>query len=190
MCIRQQSAPASAAMPASSGSNRKADTSLTIVAPASSARRATSPLVVSTERRAPTREARSSITGTTLRSSSSRSTGAAPGRVDSPPTSRISAPSAASSSPCSTAASLSRNSPPSEKESGVTLRTPMRTGSGRVIERRGHDLIWRVRARHQLGQLVVEEEAHPGDLPIPEAVDGGALVLAPPPRSRARAPCA
>ena len=38
--------------------------------------------------------ARRSITGTTRRSSSSVATGAAPGRVDSPPMSRISAPSA------------------------------------------------------------------------------------------------
>ena len=64
----------------------------------------------------------------TRRAPRPRSTGSAPGRVDSPPTSRMSAPSAASSRPCSTAASASRNSPPSENESGVTLTTPMMTG--------------------------------------------------------------
>ena len=74
-----------------------------------------------------------SITGTTRRSSSSSATGSAPGRVDSPPTSRMSAPSAASRSPCSTAASASRNSPPSENESGVTLTTPM-ISTGRSID--------------------------------------------------------
>ena len=96
------------------------------VAPASSAARATATLVVSIERRAPGRRARAArSTGTTRRSSSSSATGSAPGRVDSPPTSRMSAPSAASRSPCSTAASASRNSPPSENESGVTFTTPM-----------------------------------------------------------------
>ncbi len=52
-------------------------------------------------------------------------TAAAPGRVDSPPTSRTPAPAAARLSPVSIARPRSRNSPPSEKESGVTLTTPM-----------------------------------------------------------------
>src|SRR5437868_6026547 len=69
--------------------------------------------------------ARRSTTGTTRRSSSSAGTGAAPGRVDSPPTSRTSAPCSASSIPCATAASGSRKRPPSENESGVTLTIPM-----------------------------------------------------------------
>src|SRR5688500_5707743 len=124
MCIRQQSTPLSATSPAMSGSKRKADTSLTMDAPAASARSATSTFVVSIEMSASS-PARPSITGSTRRSSSSAPTGAAPGRVDSPPMSRMSAPSAASWLPCATAWSGSRNSPPSEKESGVTLTTPM-----------------------------------------------------------------
>src|SRR5215207_11684802 len=132
MCMRQQSAPTSAATPASSGSNLRADTSFTIVAPASSATRATAALVVSIEMRtsrAPPYAASRSTTGSTRLSSSSCATGSAPGRVDSPPTSRIAAPSLASRRPCSTAASASRNSPPSENESGVTFTTPMISGA-------------------------------------------------------------
>src|SRR5688500_2244491 len=66
-----------------------------------------------------------SITGITRRSSSRSVTGSAPGRVDSPPMSSRSAPSNASRRPWLTAASRSRNAPPSENESGVTLSTPM-----------------------------------------------------------------
>src|SRR3954451_12496379 len=128
MCIRQQVAPELATRPASSGSKRNADTSFTMRAPAWSAASATTSLVVSMETRATPPTARRSTTGTTRWSSSSAGTGSAPGRVDSPPTSSISAPSAASSSPCLTAASASRNSPPSENESGVTLTTPITVG--------------------------------------------------------------
>ncbi len=70
-----------------------------------------------------------STTGSTRRTSSSSGTGSEPGRVDSPPMSRIPAPSLASRRPCATAASASRNSPPSENESGVTLTMPMITGA-------------------------------------------------------------
>ncbi len=55
----------------------------------------------------------------------------APGRVDSPPTSTTAAPAAAMARPCSTAAAWSSHRPPSEKESGVTLRTPITSGAGR-----------------------------------------------------------
>ena len=48
-----------------------------------------------------------------------------PGRVDSPPTSMISAPSLIISSVCFNAASRSPYFPPSEKESGVTFRIPI-----------------------------------------------------------------
>ena len=57
--------------------------------------------------------------------SKSSGTGSEKGRVDSPPISRISAPSAASFSPWATAASHDKKIPPSENESGVTLTTPM-----------------------------------------------------------------
>ena len=56
--------------------------------------------------------------------------GAAPGRVDSPPTSTSAAPSAASRLPWSTAAPGSTKRPPSEKLSGVTLSTPITDGRG------------------------------------------------------------
>ena len=53
----------------------------------------TSGLLVSTETGTAVRDARRSMTGMTRASSSSADTGAAPGRVDSPPTSTIAAPS-------------------------------------------------------------------------------------------------
>src|SRR5689334_12300026 len=109
-----------------SGSARPPDTSLTMLAPAAIARSATSARMVSTLTVA--LEASSVMTGTT-RSSSSCSVGrVAPGRVDSPPMSRMSAPSASSSSPWAIAASGSTYLPPSENESGVTLTTPMSSG--------------------------------------------------------------
>src|SRR5690606_31025648 len=61
-------------------------------------------------------------------SSSSGATASAPGRVDSPPMSRISAPSPASFNPCAMAASAVACSPPSENESGVTLTMPITRG--------------------------------------------------------------
>ncbi len=123
MCMRTTPAPRSATSPAISGSPRRAVTSLTIVAPASSAASATGAFEVSTEISAPT-PASPATTGSTRRSSSSTATSAAPGRVDSPPTSRISAPAAA------TPAVRDRRprieiEPPSENESGVTLTTPI-----------------------------------------------------------------
>ena len=69
-----------------------------------------------------------SITGITRRSSSSTDTSCAPGRVDSPPISKIAAPSAASCNPCAIAASASKCSPPLAKESGVTLTIPITFG--------------------------------------------------------------
>ena len=68
------------------------------------------------------------ITGTILWASSSGVTGLEPGRVDSPPTSMMSAPSSSICSARSTAAAGSRFSPPSLNESGVTLRMPMTRG--------------------------------------------------------------
>src|SRR2546422_11029675 len=59
-------------------------------------------------------------------SSSSGLIEAEPGRVDSPPISIMSAPSSVICSTLATAfATSSKYNPPSEKESGVTLRTPM-----------------------------------------------------------------
>src|SRR5215210_4920684 len=135
MCMRQHSSPRSATRPTIPGSPRRAVTSLTNEAPASTAASATGRLWVSIEIRAARSPAASrSITGSTRRSSSAAETGAAPGssgpltpggRVDSPPMSTRSAPSEARRRACATAASGSTNRPPSEKESGVTLTTPM-----------------------------------------------------------------
>jgi len=71
---------------------RKAFTSLTTAQPASIAARMTSGFIVSTETATPLATS-ASTTGMTRASSSSSGTGAAPGRVDSPPTSTRCAPS-------------------------------------------------------------------------------------------------
>ena len=60
--------------------------------------------------------------------SSSTDTGGDPGRVDSPPISIMSAPSAIMFSACVMAKSKLAYIPPSEKESGVTFNTPMTKG--------------------------------------------------------------
>ncbi len=126
MCIRQTAQPDMAAASSAPGW-RRALTSLIIAAPAAAAACMTSGLLVSTERMAWVRERKRAITGITRRSSSSRPTGCAPGRVDSPPTSMMAAPSSAICTPRSTAASSRTNFPPSENESGVTFSTPMTT---------------------------------------------------------------
>ena len=67
-------------------------------------------------------------TGFTLAISSADETGAAPGRVDSPPTSITRAPSSTMANARSAARPGSRYIPPSLKLSGVTLRMPMTSG--------------------------------------------------------------
>ena len=96
-------------------------------APAPTASRATSLRMVSTDTTAPS-AASAVMTGMTRASSSSTSGRVAPGRVDSPPTSRMSAPATRSSRPWAIAASGVAQRPPSENESGVTLTTPISTG--------------------------------------------------------------
>src|SRR5262249_10829360 len=116
-----------------SGSARPPLTSLTSRAPASRAAWATSARMVSTLT-GTFSLARPVITGITRRSSSSAVIRWAPGLVDSPPTSTMSAPSAASCRPRAIAAPGPNHAPPSENESGVTFTTPMirhRPGSGR-----------------------------------------------------------
>ncbi len=105
------------------GSPCNPQTSLTMDAPAASARDATSDFVVSTDTGTARRDARASTAGAMRRHSSSTVTGVKPGRVDSPPMSRMAAPSPTSSSPRAIGAASWR--PPSEKESGVTLRMPI-----------------------------------------------------------------
>ncbi len=103
-----------------------------IEAPAATAARATAGFMVSIEMQtAPSRRS-CSMRGTTRAISSSSETGSAPGRVDSPPTSITSAPSAISRRACASAASAARKRPPSEKLSGVTLTTPMTRGRDMV----------------------------------------------------------
>ena len=102
-------------------------TSLTMEAPTRTAAFATSTWRVSMETMAPFL-ASARTTGRTRRASSSGFTGVKPGRVDSPPTSMMSAPASSISRPWAMAVSASKCSPPSLKESGVTLRTPMMRG--------------------------------------------------------------
>ena len=69
--------------------------------------------------------ASSVITGIVLAISSASLTRSAPGRVDSPPISMMSTPSAIISKPRETAASRSLCLPPSANESGVTFKMPI-----------------------------------------------------------------
>src|SRR3989442_453459 len=128
MCMRITPTPASATTGVSSGSKARPATSFTTAAPAAMAARATGALRVSTEIGPSRRRASCSITGTTRAISSSTVTGVAPGRVDSPPTSSSSQPSAMSRSAWAMARSTATNRPPSENESGVTLMMPTMTG--------------------------------------------------------------
>ena len=145
MCISTTAAPRSATSGSIAGS-RPAVTSLTTIAPASSAARATSALPVSTERTRPgCRRASSPITGTTRAISAAALTGAAPGRVDSPPTSIASAPSATRRSACASAGAGSAKRPPSENESGVMLRIPITAGRPRA-----HSALTRAAGMRQL----------------------------------------
>ncbi|CAB4341785.1 unannotated protein [freshwater metagenome] len=93
------------------------------MAPAAIAALATSARVVSTLTTAPS-FTNSVITGITLFNSSSSLTRSAPGRVDSPPTSIMSAPSEINLRPWFTASLGSKNLPPSANESGVTFKIP------------------------------------------------------------------
>src|SRR5574341_965241 len=150
MCMRHTATGARATASSAAGAPR-AVTSFTMAAPATIASAMSAGLRVSTESGTP-QPARASRTGSTRRRSSSRATGAAPGRVDSPPMSRMSAPSPISRRACATACSVLAWRPPSEKESGVTLTTPITSGrssdslngphcrnikSGALLRRRG-----------------------------------------------------
>ena len=105
----------------------RAFTSLTMDAPMEMHLSATSGFMVSTDTGILSEGTRSLRTGTSLDSSSSAVTGSAPGLVDSPPTSMMEAPASAMSRPWRTAPAPVQR-PPSEKESGVALRTPMMAG--------------------------------------------------------------
>ena len=134
--MAQTPQPLSAATAGMSASAVSAVMSLIASAPAARASRATAARKVSTDSGSLVCSASATITGSTRRSSSSRATGVAPGRVLWPPMSRRSAPSAASRRPCSTAWAGSKYRPPSEKLSGVTLTTPIRSGIGPAVRDR------------------------------------------------------
>ena len=100
--------------------------SLMMSAPAASAAAATEGCRVSMESSAWGNSLRrAAMTGAVRRSSSAGETGMAPGRVDSPPMSMMWAPWLSMVRACSMAAWRPAWRPPSEKESGVTLRIPM-----------------------------------------------------------------
>src|SRR3989344_7200627 len=101
-------------------------------APAAIAARATCGFMVSTEIGTSLSARSALIRGTRRSISTSAGTGSAPGRVDSAPISRMSAPSAMSRRACASAASGARKRPPSEKLSGVALTMPMTFGRARV----------------------------------------------------------
>ena len=69
-----------------------------------------------------------SMTGTTRANSSSASTGVAPGRVDSPPTSTTSQPASKCARPRATASSVASVRESGKNESGVTFTMPMTAG--------------------------------------------------------------
>ena len=69
--------------------------------------------------------------------SASGGTGSAPGRVDSPPISRISAPACSMAWPAAIAASASKCRPPSEKLSGVMFRMPITSGRAEANPAKG-----------------------------------------------------
>src|SRR5437660_5823744 len=127
MCIRTTGTRSRAQSGSIPGSPRPAETSFTTSAPASSAARATSAFVVSTESGTPTAMRTARSTGSRRRRSSASGTGVAPGRVDSAPRSRTPAPAATMAAAVAAAAPGSRWHPPSENESGVAFRMPTRT---------------------------------------------------------------
>ena len=125
LCIRQQATSYFAITAAIFGSYFNPQISLTRSAPAWIELSATLLLKVSTETGMSKCFLTASITGRTLCASSSALTGVWPGRVDSPPISIISAPSAIIASVCLKASSIWFHLPPSEKESGVTFKIPI-----------------------------------------------------------------
>ena len=106
------------------------ETSLIILAPASSAALATVLEVVSILIKIALFSCCliAVITGMTRFCCSSDVTGSEPGRVDSPPMSIISTPSSNICSTCISASCKPENNPPSEKLSGVTFKIPIMSG--------------------------------------------------------------
>src|SRR2546422_860880 len=124
MCIRTTGTPSRPHRGSMAASAIPAETSFTTSAPASSAARATSAFIVSTEIGTRTAARTAPSTGSRRRRSSPAGTGIAPGRVDSAPTSSMRAPVATISAAASAARAGSRWRPPSKNESGVAFRMP------------------------------------------------------------------
>ena len=125
ICITTRATRVRAATSATRASCFNPLTSLIISAPLSTAFAAISDLRVSIETGIFSRVRNAAKTGASLLHSSSTPTPDEPGRVDSAPTSIMSAPSRSICKACCTAFSCEKKFPPSEKLSGVTFSTPM-----------------------------------------------------------------
>src|SRR5690554_66868 len=178
-CMAMKSRPVSAATWRMAGSASPPETSLMIATPASAAARAVAEFMVSTLTRMP-RSTSSRMTGSTRFCSMSLGMRSAPGRVVSPPTSITSTPAPTIFTAWSIAACCWANSPPSLKESGVTLSTPMMrgrdsgTGSLLRLADEGHDL----GALDRVGEDAAAGHRH-----------GGTAHLLHPPRGHATVHC-
>ena len=158
--------------------------SLTMRAPAPSAAEAiTRAWRVSTETTAPL-AAKWRMTGRTRASSSSGGTGAAPGRVDSPPMSRMSAPAASSASPWAMAAAGSRKAPPSEKLSGVTLTMPMMRGRSSASPPKGARARVRAPSWRSSASAAARERSQPQAMISDSGAKARSMRLPPLPPSR------
>ena len=147
-CITQTGNFLDAQKSRSASSNVNPETSLTKPAPAATAAFATAALRVSIEIGLDRFCDICLITGTVRSISTSLAIRSAPGRVDSPPTSMISAPALTISRASLKALSLSANCPPSEKLSRVTFRMPMTFGVEKDIPMIGG--LWQVQVFSQL----------------------------------------
>ena len=142
ICIRQIGRPVAAAA-ATAPVRPSARTSFSRPAPRAAAAVISSGELVSTDTITSSSAAMRSNSGSTLSISSATETGAAPGRVDSPPISRIAAPAPTISRARAMARSRSSRRdwyrlPPSANESGVVLMTPMMAGRERSRKRPAH----------------------------------------------------
>src|SRR3989440_2485326 len=125
LCITTSPHPCRAARSAMAGERVRPQTSFRIAAPAATPTCATSGLDVSIDTGTPESRASRRRTSSVRETSSATDTGTCPGRVDSPPTSSMSAPSVTMRMPCATAASTSWPRPSPLNESGVTLTIPI-----------------------------------------------------------------
>ena len=126
MCIATSAAPRAATTAAMRSSPRSPLMSFTISAPASIAASATSACCVSIDTGRSVALRMAATAGSARPASSSIVTGTASGRVDSAPTSMMSAPASANSRASAAAAVASAPTPSPLKESGVTFTIAIR----------------------------------------------------------------